>query len=174
MTENTTLITVTEETKPESREQKNYRILSWLYAKFPNIINRKNPKPLMVGVAKVLGEHLPEDIAFDDLKIALRAYYKSQAYMRAILIEPHRVNLQGEAVSDVTFVEKKSAKDSLERIQIKQLESYLKRYAPVVETTPEENTIPAIVETEPTTTAVVTKEPAIPPEPVKEKVITLH
>jgi sRNA-binding protein len=174
MTENTTLITVTEETKPESREQKNYRILSWLYAKFPNIINRKNPKPLMVGVAKVLGEHLPEDIAFDDLKIALRAYYKSQAYMRAMLIEPHRVNLQGEAVSDVTFVEKKSAKDSLERIQIKQLESYLKRYAPVVETTPEENTIPSVVEAEPTATAVVTTEPAIPPEPVKEKTIALE
>ncbi len=149
---------MTEEIKtPESKNQKCQRVLNnWLYAEYHDIFNPRKPRPLMVGIAKVLEEHLPEGITREDLKIALRSHYKMQNYMRAVLVESHRVNLQGEPVSEIPFEEKKTVKESLEKFYKQQLENYLKRFTPATET-------PDVASVEP--------ELKVTPEPVAEKVI---
>jgi sRNA-binding protein len=117
----------------------------------------------MVGIAKVLEEHLPEGITREDLKIALRSHYKMQNYMRAVLVESHRVNLQGEPVSEIPFEEKKTVKESLEKFYKQQLENYLKRFTPATETPDVASEEPKVKPVEP--------ELKVTPEPVAEKVI---
>jgi sRNA-binding protein len=158
---------MTEEIKiPESKNQKCQRVLNnWLYAEYHDIFNPRKPRPLMVGIAKVLEEHLPEGITLEDLKIALRSHYKMQNYMRAVLVESHRVNLQGEPVSEIPFEEKKIVKESLEKFYKQQLENYLKRFTPTTETETAdvESAEPKVTPVEP--------ELKVTPEPVAEKVI---
>jgi sRNA-binding protein len=121
------------------------------------------------GIAKVLAEHLPEGITLEDLKLALRSHYKMQNYMRAVLVESHRVNLQGEPVSEIPFEEKKIVKESLEKFYKQQLENYLKRFTPVTEANPEE---PKVTPVAPE--LKVNSEPVAPVvEEVKPKKLTL-
>lgn len=163
-----------ENTAPESKGRKSQRVLNeWLYIDYPEIFNPKRPKPLMVGIAKVLEEHLPEGLTPEDLKFALRSHYKMQNYTRAVLSEPHRVNLQGEPVAEIPFADKKSAKDNLERLYNQQLENLLKRFIPVaeisVDVAPVEAKPKVISEPEPIAEKVIVVEPVtVAPEPVEE------
>lgn len=147
---------MTEETKtPETKNQKCQRVLNnWLYVKYPDIFNHKKPKPLAIGTTKVLQQELPEGISVEDLKLAIGYHCRMQTYLRAVLIESHRVNLQGEPVAEILLDDKKSAKDNLERVHKQQLEGYLKRFLPATKS-PD----------------VASAEPKVTPEPVAEKVI---
>jgi sRNA-binding protein len=156
---------MTEEIKtPESKNQKCQRVLNnWLYVKYPDIFNHKKPKPLAIGTTKVLQKELPEGISVEDLKLAIGYHCRMQTYLRAVLIESHRVNLQGEPVAEIPLEDKKSAKDNLERVHKQQLESYLKRFLPATET-------PDVASAEPKETPVA-PELKVTSEPVAEKVI---
>jgi sRNA-binding protein len=155
---------MTEETQKETKNQKCQRVLNnWLYVKYPDIFNHKKPKPLAIGTTKVLQQELPEGISVEDLKLAIGYHCRMQTYLRAVLIESHRVNLQGEPVAEIPLEDKKSAKDNLERVHKQQLESYLKRFLPATET-------PDVASAEPKVTPVV-PEFKVTSEPVAEKVI---
>jgi hypothetical protein len=90
--------------------------------------------------------------------------------MRAVLIESHRVNLQGEPVSEIPFEEKKTVKESLEKFYKQQLENYLKRFTPATETadvaSEPEPVAEKVIVAEPVTVAPVVEE-------VKPKKLTL-
>jgi sRNA-binding protein len=153
---------MTEETQKETKNQKCQRVLNnWLYVKYPDIFNHKKPKPLAIGTTKVLQKELPEGISVEDLKLAIGYHCRMQTYLRAVLIESHRVNLQGEPVAEIPLEDKKSAKDNLERVHKQQLESYLKRFLPATET-------PDVASAEPKETPVA---PVV--EEVKPKKLTL-
>ena len=159
---------MTEETiKKETKNQRYQRVLNnWLCVEYPDIFNYKKPRPLAIGTTKVLQKELPEGISIEDLKITMGFHCRTQNYLKAVLTEPHRVNLQGEIVSEINFDDKKLAKDDLERLYKQQLESHLKRFTPATETPAEPKVTP--VETE----LKVTNEPVaqVIAEPVAEKV----
>jgi ribosomal protein S20 len=101
-----------------------------------------------------------------------------QNYMRAVLVESHRVNLQGEPVSEIPFEEKKTVKESLEKFYKQQLENYLKRFTPATETSDVESAEPKLTpvasEPEPVAEKVIIAEPVAPVvEEVKPKKLTL-
>ena len=162
---------MTEETiKKETKNQRYQRVLNnWLCVEYPDIFNYKKPRPLAIGTTKVLQKELPEGISIEDLKITMGFHCRTQNYLKAVLTEPHRVNLQGEIVSEINFDDKKLAKDDLERLYKQQLESHLKRFTPVTETSDKQVTP---VETE----LKVTNEPVaqVIAEPVGEKVIVVE
>ena len=98
---------MTETTKTDTREYKKdqrKRVLyDWLFIDYPSIFNAKNPTPLEERkVKKALHKFLPENVSKIDLKYALKWYSFRMNYLQAILKQTHRINLNGEPVTEIT------------------------------------------------------------------------
>lgn len=108
------------EKKRNSRVQLFHKILEQLSQAYPQAFDMKARRPLMVGVKEALAEWASEqNIEMKDLGYALGYYTNGIAYLKAILKQDQRVNLQGEPVSEVTKEHKTHAKEKLKNILTK-------------------------------------------------------
>jgi sRNA-binding protein len=126
----------------------------WLFKQYPSTFRVHNPIPLALGTSKELIAQLPESISKNDFKSAMSWYCGRKDYLKAILKNTQRINLQGELVGEVTEFDKTSAKERLDNKDKKKTKP--KENKPVVEK-------PVIPEPE-----VIAVPETIEPEPVKK------
>ena len=126
----------------------------WLFKQYPSTFRVHSPIPLALGTSKELTSQLPEGIGRNDFKSAMSWYCGRKDYLKAILKNTQRINLQGELVGEVTELDKTSAKERLDNKGKKKAEP--KEIKPVVE-------IPATSQPE-----VIAVPETIEPEPVKK------
>ena len=103
----------------------------WLFKAYPSTFRVHNPIPLALGTSKELTSQLPEGISRNDFKSAMSWYCGRRDYLKAILKNTQRINLQGELVGEVTEFDKTSAQERLDNKGKKKTEP--KKIKPVVE-----------------------------------------
>ena len=126
----------------------------WLFKQYPSTFRVHSPIPLALGTSKELTSQLPEGIGKNDFKSAMSWYCGRKDYLKAILKNTQRINLQGELVGEVTEFDKTSAKERLDNKDKKKTKP--KEIKPVVE-------IPATPQLE-----AIAEPETIEPEPVKK------
>src|SRR4051794_14264529 len=78
------------------------QILSMLCEHYPQAFNLKDPKPLKVGIFKELQEALKDKYTKAQLHKALGYYIYNSRYQRALAIQDHRYDLEGQIDGQVT------------------------------------------------------------------------
>jgi sRNA-binding protein len=68
----------------------------------------------VIGTAKKLLAQLPDDITVSDFKHTMSWYCGRTLYLKAILTNTQRINLQGELVGEIDELNKKSAQERLD------------------------------------------------------------
>ena len=107
---------MTETTKPKTFNEKVDRVFfGWLCVDYPNLFNIKNPKPLAIGVGKVLQKNLPKHISITDYKAVISWYCQKKRYLRATIEQQYRYDLNGEIAAEITEEDKIRAKERLEQ-----------------------------------------------------------
>jgi sRNA-binding protein len=101
----------------------------WLFKQYPAVFRVHNPIPLALGTSKELIAQLPESISRNDFKSAMSWYCGRKDYLKAILKNTQRINLQGELVGEITELDKTSAQERLDNKGKKKTES--KKVTPV-------------------------------------------
>jgi sRNA-binding protein len=96
--------------------ERSLKVIDWLCAKYPNVFNLDDPKPLAIGTGNILLAALPEDIAKRDFNNAMRSYVHRARYVKAIIKQTHRFNLQGEPVEEISETDKDSAKLTIDTL----------------------------------------------------------
>jgi sRNA-binding protein len=96
------------------KQERSLKIIDWLCAKYPKAFNLDEPKPLAIGTGNILLAALPEDISEKDLNNAMRTYVHRARYVKGIIKQTHRFNLQGEPVEEISETDKDSAKIAID------------------------------------------------------------
>jgi sRNA-binding protein len=81
-------------------------------------------KPLQVNIVPILEEALKKHgcaLGTSRIKRALGFWCSRKFYLKAVIREQHRVNLNGHSVEDVTEAEKASAQTKVESINLQRL-----------------------------------------------------
>jgi sRNA-binding protein len=118
----------------------------WLFKEYPSTFRVHDPIPLALGTSKELIGQLPESISKNDFKLAMSWYCGRTGYLKTILTNTQRINLQGELVGEVTELDKSSAQERLDNKGKKKTEP--KKVKPTVEipVTPEPIVTPEIMQ----------------------------
>jgi len=158
---------MTEIKRPKKFKDKiDYVVTDWLCVEYPNLFDIDNPKPLAIGIGKVLQKKLPKHIDRKDYGLIMAWYCKKKRYLRAVISQQYRYDLNGEIAAEITEQEKIKAKELLEQIeeQIKAKQSAEEQKEKTVETTVlvDEISQPEIVE------ELAPVLETIEPEPVKK------
>lgn len=92
-----------------------------MFATFPKCFSYKNPLPLKKRIEADIYSHLPKDgrISKLSIKSALAYYTKHIPYLHAILSSQHRIDLQGNFVTEVTDCEKEYTQQKLDDLKAK-------------------------------------------------------
>ena len=112
-------------TKEISKESKNskkkdiFSILRLFFIKYPNAFNKKEPQPLKLGILEDIAEDLQGELTKSQIRRGLKYYTNSIQYHQAIMVEKHRVNLNGEKVDLITEKHKEFAQKQLEELLLK-------------------------------------------------------
>ena len=95
--------------------------LKWLQQTYPQCFNSQDLKPLKLKVEADLFAALPSDQSLSRVKIrqALNYHIKSIAYLKSLLNNTHRYDLQGHAVQEIYPAHKAWAQERLETIMKK-------------------------------------------------------
>lgn len=107
----------------------------WLFKEYPSTFRVHSPIPLALGTSKELIAQLPESISRNDFKSAMSWYCGRKDYLKAILKNTQRINLQGELIGEITELDKTSAQERLDNKGKKKTEP--KKVQPAVELTVE-------------------------------------
>lgn len=98
----------------------NKTIIDFLVQQFPNCFDVTNaPKPLKIGIFQELAERLNSEddenssLSKTKLRQALRTYTSNWRYLHCIKIGSHRVDLDGNIVSEITEEEQQFAQEKL-------------------------------------------------------------
>ncbi|RUO79350.1 RNA chaperone ProQ [Pseudidiomarina taiwanensis] len=97
-------------------------VLAYLAEKFPQcFILDGDAKPLKIGIFEDLAERLSDDptVSKTRLRMALRHYTSSWRYLRSVVVDAERVNLDGECVAKVEAEHAEHAKEALEESRAK-------------------------------------------------------
>ncbi|OJX12315.1 MAG: hypothetical protein BGO77_06260 [Caedibacter sp. 37-49] len=91
--------------------------LRWLQETYPECFNPQAPKPLKLKVEADLFAALPSDQSLSKVKIrqALEYHTKSIAYLKSLLNNTHRYDLQGHAVEEIYPAHKAWAQEKYEK-----------------------------------------------------------
>ena len=109
---------MTEIKRPRKFKDKiDYVVTDWLCVEYPNLFDIENPKPLAIGVGKVLQKKLPKHIDRKDYGLIMAWYCKKKRYLRAVISQQYRYDLNGEIAAEITEQEKIKAKELLEQIE---------------------------------------------------------
>ncbi|MBL0941813.1 MAG: ProQ/FinO family protein, partial [Alphaproteobacteria bacterium] len=92
-------------------------ILSMLCERYPQAFSLKNPKPLKVGIVKDLQKPLKDEYSKSKLQKALGYYIYNSRYQKALAIQDHRYNLQGQIEGEVAEEHKARAHAQLMKIK---------------------------------------------------------
>ncbi|WP_010304085.1 ProQ/FINO family protein [Candidatus Odyssella thessalonicensis] len=90
---------------------KIFQSLDWLMATYPNCFDKENPKPLKLRIEKDIFNNLPEELPFarHHIRKALAIYTKRRKYQKALVENPHRYDLSGNVVEEVSEEHKERA-----------------------------------------------------------------
>ena len=86
----------------------------WLFKAYPTVFRVQDPIPLALGTSKELLTQRPESISRNDFKSAMSWYCGRKDYLKAILKNTQRINLQGELVGEITELDKTLAQERLD------------------------------------------------------------
>ena len=154
---------MTEIKRPKKFKDKiNYVVTDWLCVEYPNLFDIENPKPLAIGVGTVLQKKLPKHIDRKDYGLVIAWYCKKKRYLRAVISQQYRYDLNGEIAAEITEEEKIKAKELLEQIeeQIKAKQSAEKPVGTVLVQEPvQEVSQPEVVEDPISVSEVIESEP---------------
>jgi sRNA-binding protein len=95
-------------------KERSLKVIDWLCAEYPKAFNLDEPKPLAIGTGNILLAALPEDIAKRDFNNAMRTYVHRARYVKAIIKQTHRFDLQGEPAEEISETDKDSAKIAID------------------------------------------------------------
>jgi sRNA-binding protein len=109
---------MTEIKRPKKFKDKiNLVVTDWLCVEYPNLFDIENPTPLAIGVGAVLQKKLPKHIDRKDYGLVMTWYCKKKRYLRAVIAQQYRYDLNGEIAAEITEEEKIKAKELLEQIE---------------------------------------------------------
>ncbi|MGB0664805.1 MAG: ProQ/FINO family protein [Pontibacterium sp.] len=106
---------VTSGKKPKSKSHAaNLAAMQLLSETYPDTFNRKNVRPLKIGIQEDLVAD--EKVAKNKIKRALAGYVRSINYLKSIQVDADRIDLNGEPAGKVTASEAEHAKSQLKEI----------------------------------------------------------
>lgn len=106
----------------EAQKKKKEEIktaLGWLQQTYPQCFSSQDPKPLKLKIEADLFAELPSDQNLSKVKIrqALNYHTKSIAYLKSLIHNTHRYDLQGHAVEEIYPAHKAWAQERLEKVK---------------------------------------------------------
>jgi len=99
--------------KPKYSFEKKMECLEELQKYVSNRFELENPKPLQLGIDKILAEKLDGKMSIDSIKIALKFYCSRKRYLVNGLKLKQRYDLDGNYHSDITEEHLDSMKNGL-------------------------------------------------------------
>lgn len=113
------------------RYQRMQQALDWLCSTFPKCFNRDNPQPLKLRIEKDVIPLYPEGAPFARLHLrkAIVYYVTSHQYRQAVAQGTHRVDLDGNAVAEVTPENQTYAEEQIAKAQERYEQQKLARKA---------------------------------------------
>ena len=108
--------------KPQLIKTRN--TIGWLCDRFPDCFNYKNIRPLKQLIHKdIISSLSPEDeVTKMDIMRALTCYTRHGAYLKSIIAQDHRIDLQGQPAGDVEESHKTYAMEIKETRKKKKIE----------------------------------------------------
>lgn len=107
------------ETKKSEKKRQIYKVIEILVKKYPKIFNKKDPKPLKLGILEDIAEDLGEELSKTEIKKGLKYYTSAKQYHQAIMAERYRVNLRGNRVSLISEEHKEFAQKQLGKVLLR-------------------------------------------------------
>ena len=107
------------ETKKSEKKRQIYKVVEILVKKYPKIFNKKEPKPLKIGILEDIAEDLGEELSKTEIKKGLKYYTSAIQYHQAIMAERYRVNLNGNRVSLISEEHKEFAQKQLGKLLLR-------------------------------------------------------
>jgi sRNA-binding protein len=93
-------------------QRKELRML--LNATYPEVFNFENPKPLAIGIDRIIKSIFPQ-FSHKTLKFFMNKWVQHPKYLKSLLASEQRVDLDNQASSPITEVHKKIAQDMLDK-----------------------------------------------------------
>ncbi len=105
----------------EARKRKRESInatLKWLQETYPNCFKAQAQKPLKIKIEEDLFKELPSDQSITKIKVrqAIAHYTRNRAYLKCLLQETHRYDLQGYPVQKILPKHKTWAQEKLDKV----------------------------------------------------------
>ena len=91
-----------ESSTAEMRSKKDETAMNWLAGQYPDLFNLDAPKPLAVGLGKVIAAASPEGISRVTMRRVLERWTQTQGYLRAIAEGGFRYNLDATPAGAIT------------------------------------------------------------------------
>lgn len=99
-------------------KQKRQQLLKRLIQDFPNCFSLEDPKPLKQKIHADIQNHFGEEVSkrqFKDLRGCLHRYTNSKQYHQSMLVAPHRIDLNGNPVEEISQEHRDHSKQRLSR-----------------------------------------------------------
>lgn len=100
------------------KKQKVQETIAILKKQFP-LAFKENPEPLKVGILEDILEKLQGKISKHKIKDALKYYTRNLLYHQAVLINTHRIDLEGKRCELITAHQKEYSQKGLGMILVK-------------------------------------------------------
>jgi len=94
--------------------KKRGKTLMWLCKHYPKCFSIKDPVPLKIGIIEDIFAVVPKIMSKTILRKVLKRYTRTARYLNALVSNPHRYNLEGERVGEVTAKERSFAKTTID------------------------------------------------------------
>ena len=99
-------------------KQKRQQLLERLLQDFPNCFSLEDPKPLKQKIHADIQNHFGEELSkhqLKDLRGCLCRYTNSKRYHQSMLVEPNRIDLNGNPVEEISQEHRYHSKKRLGR-----------------------------------------------------------
>ena len=98
----------------ELRHKNDAKAMTWLAGQYPDLFNQDAPRPLAVGVGKVIVAASPEGISRIAMRRVLECWTQAQGYLHAIAGGGFRYNLDATPAGAITDKHRRHARLLLE------------------------------------------------------------
>ena len=99
------------------RKAQRKELRTLLHATYPEVFNFENPKPLAIGIDKMIKTAFPQ-FSHKAVKFFMNKWVHHPKYLKSMIASEQRVDLDNQASSLITEVHKKIAQDMLDKKKI--------------------------------------------------------
>lgn len=93
----------------KARRERVTKAREWMVATWPEVFNVMEPKPLAIGIGKLIMAARPERISYKAAKAALTGWVRQPRYRKAIAAGGQRFSLTGVPMGDISASDQQHA-----------------------------------------------------------------